>query len=55
MIHTNKLVVVLLFIAFITLGVAAIRSPRINHKNLQILPKDISDQMLDSIMSENYR
>lgn len=51
MIHTNKLVVVLLFIAFITLGVAAIRSPRVNHKNLQILPKDISDQMLDSIMN----
>ena len=51
MIHTNKLVVLLAFTGFISLGVAAIQYPRVNHKNLQILPKDISDQMLDSIMN----
>jgi hypothetical protein len=31
-------------------GVAAINIPRFEHKNLKVLPKDISDQKLDSIM-----
>ncbi len=42
--------VITLFAGFVILGVAAIQAPNVKHKNLQILPKDISDQMLDSIM-----
>lgn len=40
-------------IAFVLLGIAATTAPKGPHKNLQILPKDISDQKLDSIM-ESY-
>lgn len=31
-------------------GVAAINNPRFGHKNLKVLPQDISDEKLDSIM-----
>ena len=34
-------------------GMAAVTPPPTRHKNLQVLPKDISDQKLDSIM-ESY-
>lgn len=34
-------------------GVAAVEHPPYTHKNLKVLPKDISDQKLDSIM-ESY-
>ncbi|MEI9909996.1 MAG: c-type cytochrome [Bacteroidota bacterium] len=37
-------------ILFIILGIAATRLPQSIPRNLQILPKDISDQKLDSIM-----
>jgi len=39
--------------AFVMLGIAAAKPPAGTHRNLQILPKDISDQKLDSIM-ESY-
>ncbi len=35
---------------FVILGVAAVNLPYQKERNLQILPKDISDQKLDSIM-----
>lgn len=37
-------------IGFVLLGTAFNNMPRGNHKNLQVLPKDISEQQLDSIM-----
>ena len=36
--------------AFVILGMAAVQLPYTNERNLKILPKDISDQKLDSIM-----
>lgn len=35
----------------VILGVAAIQAPANPHKNLQVLPQDISSQQLDSIMN----
>lgn len=35
---------------FVLLGVAAVRAPYQKEKNLKVLPNDISDQKLDSIM-----
>ena len=46
----TKTIAVSALTAFVLVGVAAIDPPEVKHKNLQILPKDISDQMLDSIM-----
>ena len=37
-------------IAFVLLGVAAVRAPFQKERNLKVLPKDISDAKLDSIM-----
>jgi len=39
--------------ALVTMAVAATRAPQGKYKNLQILPKDISPQKMDSIM-ESY-
>lgn len=39
--------------ALVTAGVAAVSFPKPKHKNLKILPQDISEAMLDSIM-ESY-
>ena len=38
------------FAAFVLLGIAATRPPQQKERNLKILPKDISDEKLDSIM-----
>ena len=46
----NKWLVIIGISAFVGLGAAFSKMPRGNHKNLQILPQDISDQKLDSIM-----
>lgn len=51
MLNKNKWIVTLCFLAFVTLGVAAVKAPQ--ERNLKVLPKDISDQKLDSIM-ESY-
>jgi hypothetical protein len=51
--NTKKIVAMLALAAFVILGIAAARPPAGPHKNLQVLPKDISDQKLDSIM-ESY-
>jgi hypothetical protein len=37
--------------SFVVLGLAAIREPAGDYKNLKILPQDISAQKLDSIMN----
>lgn len=47
--HKKKLVVLSVLIAFVLLGAAtSLRQKR--ERNLTVLPKDISDHMLDSIM-----
>ena len=50
MMHRNKLVAILGLSAFVLFGVAAVHAPYQKERNLKILPKDISDQKLDSIM-----
>jgi len=47
--HKKKLVVLSVLIAFVLLG-AATSLPQKKERNLKVLPNDISDQMLDSIM-----
>jgi hypothetical protein len=47
--HTKKLTVLALLFAFVLAGMAASLRPK-HARNLQVLPKDISDPMLDSIM-----
>jgi len=46
--NKNKIIVTLSFLSFVTLGVAAVKAPQ--ERNLKVLPKDISDEKLDSIM-----
>lgn len=47
--HKKKLVVLSVLTAFVLLGAAtSLRQKK--ERNLKVLPKDISDQMLDSIM-----
>lgn len=49
----KQLIAVLALTIVVAGGMAAIKAPVDKHKNLQILPKDISDKKLDSIM-ESY-
>jgi hypothetical protein len=39
-------------VAFVVIGIAASKPPQENFKNLKVLPKNISEQMLDSVMNE---
>ncbi len=47
----QKLIVLAGCLGFVCLGVAAVKAPQ--ERNLKVLPRDISDQKLDSIM-ESY-
>ncbi len=49
-VHKKKLVALTLIMAFVALSIAATRPGPGIHENLKILPKDISAEMLDSIM-----
>jgi len=51
----NKIIVVFGLLAFVLLGVAAASSSLNNERNLKILPQDISDADLDSIMGAYTR
>lgn len=46
----RKLALLLLVSGFIAGGVAAVKIPLQKERNLKVLPKDISDEKLDSIM-----
>ncbi|MBK6936247.1 MAG: c-type cytochrome [Chitinophagaceae bacterium] len=47
----NKTILTLLACAaFVVFGVAAAKAPRLTPRNLKVLPQDISDARLDSIM-----
>ena len=50
MFKKRKLVVTGVLLSLVVAGVAAINSPRFKDRNLKVLPKDISDEKLDSIM-----
>jgi hypothetical protein len=50
MLHKKKILAFALLAAFVILGVAAIKPPVQKDRNLKVLPKDISDEKLDSIM-----
>ena len=53
MIFKKKIVTVLCLTLLVIAGMAAVDKPKAKHKNLKILPQDISEQKLDSIM-ESY-
>lgn len=46
----NKIITTATLLALVSGGVAAVNSPENKDRNLKVLPKDISDQKLDSIM-----
>ena len=46
----KQLITVIALTSLVVGGMAAIKPPKGKHKNLQILPKDISVEKLDSIM-----
>ena len=50
MFKIRKIVVTGVLLSLVVAGVAAINNPRFQHRNLKVLPKDISDEKLDSIM-----
>ncbi|MEO6613035.1 MAG: c-type cytochrome [Chitinophagaceae bacterium] len=50
MLHKKKILAFSLLAGFVVLGVAASKPPVLKDRNLKVLPKDISDEKLDSIM-----
>jgi len=50
MLHKKKLLIFSALSAFVILGVAAVKAPFQKERNLKVLPKDIPDAKLDSIM-----
>ena len=50
MFHKNKIFVFSALSVFVMLGIAAVKPVVPKDRNLKVLPKDISDQKLDSIM-----
>ena len=53
MLFNKKNITLLILTALVIGGIAAVDGPKGKYKNLKILPKDISEQKLDSIM-ESY-
>src|SRR5690242_21691300 len=53
MISKQQWITALFIASFVTFGVAAMRIPENRPRNLKVLPKDISDRVLDSFM-ESY-
>jgi hypothetical protein len=49
----KKFIVTTILVALVSAGVAAVTTPKNKFRNLKVLPKDISDVKLDSIM-ESY-
>jgi Photosynthetic reaction centre cytochrome C subunit len=50
MFKKKKMLATIVLVALVSAGVAAVNAPGYKHKNLKVLPKDISDEKLDSIM-----
>jgi hypothetical protein len=51
MIHLKKTTAVIWLFLFVLLGIAATKNETGDFKNLQVLPKDIPGQQLDSLMN----
>ena len=49
---SKKSIVIFSLLAFTIIGIAAIKPPEEEHKNLKVLPKNISHEALDKIMDE---
>jgi hypothetical protein len=47
---SKKIITLGALFVFVLLGIAAVRAPQQKERNLKVLPKDISDAKLDSIM-----
>ncbi len=50
MVHKKKIITLSVLTIFVIACTAVTKLPSKKERNLQVLPKDISDQMLDSIM-----
>src|SRR5450432_1278515 len=50
MFKNKQFITVVVLIAMVIAGVAAMKAPAAKDRNLKVLPQDISDQKLDSIM-----
>lgn len=50
MLFNKKTITILILTALVTGGIAAVDGPQGKYKNLKILPTDISEQKMDSIM-----
>ena len=50
MLQKKKTLTLVSLLAFVIIGVAAVTIPLRKERNLKVLPKDISDEKLDSIM-----
>ncbi|HMU44982.1 MAG TPA: c-type cytochrome [Chitinophagaceae bacterium] len=50
MVPEKKIISVILFLVIVVVSMATIQKPYIKERNLKVLPKDISDEKLDSIM-----
>lgn len=50
MLKINKVKIMVVLSGFVLLGVAAVQAPYQKERNLKVLPKDISDEKLDSMM-----
>src|SRR5262245_57547316 len=50
MLYKKKTWIIASLIGFVVINIAAIQAPLQKERNLKILPKDISDAKLDSIM-----
>jgi Photosynthetic reaction centre cytochrome C subunit len=50
MFKKKKIIATIMLVVLVSAGVAAVNAPRYKHKNLKVLPGDISDEKLDSIM-----
>lgn len=50
MVNTKKSITILSLVVIVLLGTAATTNSGVNFQNLQVLPKDISEKRLDSLM-----
>lgn len=53
MIAKKQITILFILACIVFIGIAAVKHPSTKHKNLKILPQDISEKKLDSIM-ESY-
>ena len=52
MLLNKKMTVVIMLLILVLAGIAASKPPKSTHKNLKVLPKNISHDDLDKVMDE---